>query len=57
MGHVADCLLCEGSGEYYEYYVRVTTAGVFRALPAVASELYFPEIFGRTEGGVFTIKR
>lgn len=45
------------AGEYvYEYYVRVTTAGEFRALPAVARELYFPEIFGRTEGGLFTVK-
>ena len=46
------------AGEYiYDYYARVTTSGTFRVLPAVASELYFPEIFGRTEGGVFTVKQ
>ncbi|MDO8590944.1 MAG: alpha-2-macroglobulin family protein [bacterium] len=46
------------AGEYiYEYYARMTTAGQFRELPAVARELYFPEIFGRTEGAVFTVKQ
>jgi uncharacterized protein YfaS (alpha-2-macroglobulin family) len=45
-------------GEYtYDYYVKVSTAGTFRQLPTVASELYFPEVFGRTEGGLFTVKQ
>lgn len=46
------------AGEYvYNYYARVTTAGTFRELPAVASELYFPEIFGRTEGNLFKVNQ
>lgn len=44
------------AGEYiYDFYARVTTAGTYRELPTVARELYFPEIFGRTEGSLFTI--
>jgi uncharacterized protein YfaS (alpha-2-macroglobulin family) len=44
------------AGEYvYNYYTRVTTAGTFRELPAVGRELYFPEIFGRTEGNLFKV--
>jgi len=46
------------TGEYvYEYYARVTTPGIFQHPPAVASELYFPENFGRTGGGVFTVEK
>jgi uncharacterized protein YfaS (alpha-2-macroglobulin family) len=39
----------------YEYYVRALVPGTFHHLPAVASEMYFPEIFGRTEGNYFTV--
>jgi uncharacterized protein YfaS (alpha-2-macroglobulin family) len=39
----------------YEYYVRATTPGTFNHLPAVASEMYFPENFGRTAGSIFTV--
>lgn len=39
----------------YEYYARATTPGTFSHLPAIASELYFPENFGRTAGSVFTV--
>lgn len=46
------------AGEYvYQFYVRATTPGQFRALPAVAKAMYFPEIFGRTGGDVFMIKQ
>ena len=46
------------SGTYkYEYYVRVTTPGTFQYLPAIASELYFPENFGRTGGETFTVTK
>ena len=46
------------SGTYkYEYYVRVTTPGTFQYLPAIASELYFPENFGRTAGETFTVTK
>lgn len=44
-------------GEYtYTYFVRVLVPGVFYHLPAVASEMYFPENFGRTSGSYFTVK-
>ena len=44
------------AGTYkYEYYIRVTTPGTFQYLPAIASELYFPENFGRTAGETFTV--
>jgi uncharacterized protein YfaS (alpha-2-macroglobulin family) len=39
----------------YEYYVRALVPGTFQHLPAVASEMYYPEIFGRTEGGSITV--
>ena len=46
------------AGQYtYEYYLRATTPGTFRYLPAVASELYFPENFGRTGGSLFHVIR
>lgn len=44
------------AGAYtYEYYIRATTPGTFSHLPAIASDLYFPENFGRTAGSVFTV--
>lgn len=39
----------------YTYFVRALVPGVFNHLPAVVSELYFPEIFGRTRGEYFTV--
>lgn len=46
------------AGHYtYEYYLRATTPGTFRHLPAVASELYFPENFGRTGGSLFRVNK
>ncbi|MDO8523609.1 MAG: hypothetical protein Q7R74_00090, partial [bacterium] len=46
------------AGAYtYEYYVRATTPGTFSHLPAVASDLYFPENFGRTAGSLFTVEQ
>ena len=39
----------------YEYYIRATTPGTFHHLPAVVSEMYFPENFGRSRGDLFTI--
>ncbi len=41
----------------YHYYVRATTPGTFSHLPAVASDLYFPENFGRTAGSTFTVEQ
>jgi len=39
----------------YDYYVRALIPGKFQHLPAVASELYTPENFGRTRGEYFNI--
>ena len=41
----------------YEYYVRALVPGTFQHLPAIASEMYFPEVFGRTEGNTFTVTK
>ncbi|MBP7058026.1 hypothetical protein KBB06_01645, partial [Candidatus Gracilibacteria bacterium] len=38
-----------------EYFVRATTPGVYHDLPVLAQELYFPEVFGRSEGKIFTV--
>lgn len=40
----------------YEYYLRALVPGTFNYLPATVSEMYFPEIFGRTAGSVFTVE-
>lgn len=37
------------------YLARATTAGTFVRPPAFAEEMYDPSVFGRTEGGVFTV--
>ena len=43
-------------GEYvYEYFVRALIPGTYQYLPLVVSELYTPEIFGRTAGSEFTV--
>lgn len=39
----------------YDYFIRALVPGTFRHLPAQASELYFPETFGRTGGGLFEV--
>ncbi len=39
----------------YTYFIRALVPGLFHHLPAVASELYFPENFGRTKGEYFTV--
>jgi len=44
------------AGTYvYSYLVRTMTPGVFRTIPSVAQEFYFPDVYGRGEGGLFTI--
>jgi hypothetical protein len=44
------------AGTYeYTYTFRATLPGEFRVMPTFASEFYFPEVFGRTEGSLFTI--
>jgi uncharacterized protein YfaS (alpha-2-macroglobulin family) len=47
-----------GPGVYeFDYFARALVPGTFTHLPAVASEMYFPEVFGRTAGGYFEIVR
>ncbi len=38
-----------------EFFVRATTPGVYHDLPVLAQELYFPEVFGRSEGKMFEV--
>jgi len=46
------------AGSYeYTYVIRPSIAGQFRAMPAAAEQSYFPEVFGRSEGALFTIER
>lgn len=39
----------------YDYFVRALIPGAYHHLPAVVSEMYFPENFGRTRGEYFKI--
>ena len=39
----------------YVYLTRASIAGEFRALPARAWEMYFPDVFGRSAGSLFTV--
>ena len=41
----------------YDYFVRALIPGKYHHLPAVVSEMYFPENFGRTRGEYFAVKR
>jgi uncharacterized protein YfaS (alpha-2-macroglobulin family) len=40
----------------FSYLARATTAGAFHAAPARAEEMYEPEVFGRTESAVLTVR-
>lgn len=40
-----------------KYVVRATSAGTFHDLPAMAQETYFPEVFGRSGGRMFTVQQ
>ncbi|MGB8647126.1 MAG: Ig-like domain-containing protein [Anaerolineae bacterium] len=45
-----------GRGAYeYTYMMRASVGGEFRALPTNAYEMYFPEVFGRSAGALFSI--
>jgi uncharacterized protein YfaS (alpha-2-macroglobulin family) len=46
--------LSRGTYEY-TYLMRASVAGDFHVPPAVAQEMYFPEVFGRSAGGVFSV--
>jgi uncharacterized protein YfaS (alpha-2-macroglobulin family) len=45
-----------GRGTYeYTYLMRASVAGDFNVIPTHAEEMYFPEVFGRSAGGVFSV--
>jgi hypothetical protein len=37
------------------YYLRAAIPGEYRVIPATAGEMYFPEVWGRTDGVLFTV--
>ena len=39
----------------FVYAIRPTVAGEYRVIPPVAWQLYFPEVYGRGDGRLFTI--
>ena len=39
----------------YVYYARATTPGDFYVAPAHAEETFFPEVFGRSDSGRFSV--
>ncbi|MGA9349864.1 MAG: Ig-like domain-containing protein [Anaerolineae bacterium] len=46
--------LPQGTYEY-TYLMRASVPGQFLVMPANAYEMYFPEVFGRSDGGKFTV--
>ncbi len=40
----------------YTYLMRAGVAGEYHVMPAVAYQMYFPDVFGRSDGGVFVVK-
>ena len=48
--------LPKGSYEY-TYQIRTGLAGSFQVMPSVASQMYFPEVFGRSDGLLFQITK
>jgi uncharacterized protein YfaS (alpha-2-macroglobulin family) len=44
------------AGTYvFTYLARASTVGEFRVLPVTAWEFYFPDIYGRSDGSLFTV--
>jgi hypothetical protein len=39
----------------YTYLMRASVPGEFLTMPATAYEMYFPEVFGRSDGGKFVV--
>ncbi len=39
----------------YTYFARATTPGEFKVPPATGYEQYFPEVWGRSDGGLFQV--
>ncbi|MEL6150639.1 MAG: hypothetical protein AAFR56_13515, partial [Chloroflexota bacterium] len=44
------------AGTYeYVYSIRASVPGTYNVIPPTATEFYFPEIYGRGDGAVFTV--
>ncbi|MCK4599319.1 Ig-like domain-containing protein [Candidatus Bipolaricaulota bacterium] len=44
------------AGTYtYQYSFRATQVGTYHVIPTTANEFYFPEVFGRADGRLFTV--
>ncbi|MGB9722319.1 MAG: Ig-like domain-containing protein [Chloroflexia bacterium] len=41
----------------YTYLMRASVPGEFLVIPSLAYQMYFPEVFGRSDGGKFTVTR
>ncbi len=39
----------------YSYIMRASVPGTYNVIPATAYEMYFPEVFGRSDGGRFVV--
>lgn len=39
----------------YVYFLQATTSGEYNVLPARGYEMYFPEVWSRTDGGTFSV--
>jgi len=40
----------------YTYFMRASVPGEFLTMPALAYEMYFPEVFGRSDGAKFVVE-
>jgi uncharacterized protein YfaS (alpha-2-macroglobulin family) len=40
----------------YTYLMRASVPGEYRVMPTAAYEMYFPEVFGRSDGGRFNVQ-
>jgi hypothetical protein len=40
----------------YTYLMRASVPGQFLVMPSTAYQMYFPEVFGRSDGGRFTVE-
>jgi uncharacterized protein YfaS (alpha-2-macroglobulin family) len=47
--------LSQGTYEY-SYLMRASVIGDFTVLPTTASQMYEPDVFGRSSGAEFTVK-
>ena len=44
------------AGTYqYTYFLQPNIPGTYQVMPTTAREQYFPEVFGRSEGAIFTV--